>query len=79
MENSRCTLVKNCSFEAIQILEAPESHSTISTPPCKPKAGEVYLFDLPADKAGSYRFIFGCIHAHSVCCGKQYTMQFYDL
>ena len=60
------TLVKNCSFEAIQILEAPESHSTISTPPCKPKAGKkVYLFDLPAEKAGIVSYLD--VYMHTVC------------
>ena len=75
MENSRCTLVKNCSFEAIQILEAPESHSTISTPPCKPKADEVYLFDLPADKAGIGSYLD--VYMHTVCVVVN-NIQFYD-
>ena len=48
-------MFKQCSSttkEALQILEAVDKYKTIETPPCKPKGGEVYLFDLPAEKEG---------------------------
>ena len=40
------------TVQAIQIIEGADDYPTICTPPCKPKAGEVYLYNLPADKAG---------------------------
>ena len=46
-------LLKLSSFttkEAIQILEAVHKYKTIEIPVCKPKGGEVYLFDLPTEK-----------------------------
>ena len=60
MENSKCILIKKDSLktaEAIKILEATECYTTISTPPCKPKAGEMYLFDLPEEKAGIVSYL----------------------
>ena len=50
------TLLKYSSFkteEAIQILEAVDKYKTIKIPICKPKGGEVYLFDLPTEKKGT--------------------------
>lgn len=38
--------------EAIRILEAGDKYKTIEFPPCKPKGGEVYLFQLPTEKKG---------------------------
>lgn len=49
------TLLKQSTFttkEAIQILEAVDKYNTIDIPPCKPKGGEVYLFELPSEKKG---------------------------
>ena len=39
--------------EAIQILEAVDKYKTNEIPICKPKGGEVYLFDLPTEKKGT--------------------------
>ena len=55
MEKHGCILVKRTSLstiKAIQILERAEDYPTICVPPCKPKAGEVYLFDLSVEKRG---------------------------
>ena len=48
-------MLKHSSFttkEAIQILQAVDKYKTIELPPCKPKGGEVYLFDLPKERKG---------------------------
>ena len=57
MESNKSSyiLLKHCSFttkEAIQILETVDKYETIEIPPCKPKGGEVYLFELPTEKKG---------------------------
>ena len=41
------------TMKAVEILEKPDNYTAICVPPCKPKAGEVYLFNLEAEKAGS--------------------------
>ena len=49
-------LLKLSSFtnkEAIQILKAVDKYKTIEILVCKPKGGEVYLFDLPTEKKGT--------------------------
>lgn len=66
MEKNNCILVMNNSLstkKAIQILEMPDNYTTICVPPCKPKAGEAYLFDLPAEKAGTWLYIKVDIHS----------------
>ena len=66
--NSFIFVMKNSlsTMKAVQILEKPDNHTAISVPPCKPKAGEVYLFRLPAEKAGTYVATF--INYYIVFC-----------
>ena len=79
MENSKCILTKKDSLktaEAIKILEAPECYTTISTPPCKPKAGEMYLFDLPEEKAGIGSYLdvnMPTVYLFAICANNACT------